>query len=188
MTTLTKLVTAAVLIAMALMSCSNEKSLQKYLVEKQDDDKFMKIDLATSLLQAEGNTLSEDEKNILDSVKKINVVAYPLSEGNTAEYEAEKQNIAQLLSQDKYKTLMKMGSNNQGATLKYVGEEDAIDELIVLASDDTKGFAVFRLLGDNMSPADMIKLMTSIEKGDVDIKSLQSIGELFDVKLDEDTM
>lgn len=188
MTALTKLVTAAVLLAMALMSCSNEKSLQKYLVEKQDDDKFMKIDLATSLLQAEGNTLSEDEKNILESVKKINVVAYPLSEGNTADYEAEKQNIAQLLSQDKYKTLIKMGSNTQGATLKYVGDEDAIDELIVLASDDTKGFAVFRLLGDNMSPADMIKLMTSIEKGDVDIKSLQSIGDLFDVKLDKDTM
>jgi hypothetical protein len=105
-----------------------------------------------------------------------------------ANYEAEKQNISELLSQDKYKTLMKMGSNNQGATLKYVGEEDAIDELIVLASDDSKGFAVFRLLGDNMNPADMIKLMTSIEKGDVDIKSLQSIGDLFDVNLDEDTM
>ncbi|MFT5104283.1 MAG: hypothetical protein ACI86C_001947 [Candidatus Latescibacterota bacterium] len=188
MTVLTKLVTAAVLMAMALMSCSNGKSLQKYLVEKQDDDKFMKIDLATSLLKAKENTLSEDEMNILKTVKKINVVAYPMAEGNMANYEAEKQNISELLSQDKYKTLMKMGSNNQGATLKYVGEEDAIDELIVLASDDSKGFAVFRLLGDNMNPADMIKLMTSIEKGDVDIKSLQSIGDLFDVNLDEDTM
>lgn len=188
MTTLTKLVTTAVLMALALMSCSNEQSLQKYLVDKQDDDKFMKIDLATSLLQAEGNTLSEDEKNVLETVKKINVVAYPLSDGNTAEYEAERQNITQLLSQAKYKTLMKMGSNSVGATLKYVGEEDAIDELIVLASDDTRGFAVFRLLGDNMKPGDMIKLMTSIEKGDMDIKSLQSVGELFDMKLDEDTM
>lgn len=188
MTAIIKLVTATVLMVMTLMSCSNEQSLQKYLVEKQDDDKFMKIDLATSLLQADGNTLSEDEKNVLKTVKKINVVAYPLAEGNTADYEAEKQNIAKLLSQEKYKTLMKMGSNNLGATLKYVGEENSIDEIIVLASDDTKGFAVFRLLGDNMRPGDMIKLMTSIEKGDVDIKSLQSIGDLFDVKLDEETM
>ena len=30
---------------------------------------------------------------------------------------------------------MKYGSNKQGAILKYLGEEDAIDEIIVFASD-----------------------------------------------------
>ena len=76
---------------------------------------------------------------------------------------------------------MIFGSNKEEATLKYVGEEDAIDEIIVFASDDEKGFALFRLLGDNMEPAKMIKLMNAIEKGDVDVSKLTSIGKIFNM-------
>lgn len=167
------------LAALTLFSCSNEKSLQKYLVEKQEDDTFLKIDVATSLLQAEGNKLSQEEKDILETVKKINVVAFPIKEGNDANYDANKKEIIDIMKQDKYKTLMKYGSNNKGATLKYLGEEDSIDEIIVLASDAEKGFAVFRLLGDNMKPDQMLKLMSSIDNGDIDVSKLSSIGGLF---------
>jgi len=76
---------------------------------------------------------------------------------------------------------MKFGSNNKGAVLKYLGEENAINEIIVFASDDEKGFALFRLLGDKMQPGQMIKLMSSIEKGDIDASKLKSIGSLFDM-------
>ena len=47
--------------------------------------------------------------------------------------------------------------------------------------DDEKGFALFRLLGDDMRPEQMIKLMTAIEKGDVDISKLNSIGKIFNM-------
>ncbi len=167
------------LAALMLFSCSNEKSLQKYLVEKQEDDTFLKIDIATSLLQVEGNNLSQEEKDILETVKKINVVAFPIKEGNDANYDANKKEINDIIKQDKYKTLMKYGSNNKGATLKYLGEEDAIDEIIVLASDAERGFAVFRLLGDDMRPDQMLKLMNSIDNGDLDVNKLSSIGDLF---------
>jgi hypothetical protein len=76
---------------------------------------------------------------------------------------------------------MKFGSKNRGATLKYLGEEDAIDEIIVFASDDEKGFALFRLLGENMRPDQMIKLLNSIERGDINASELGSIGKLFDM-------
>jgi trehalose-6-phosphatase len=76
---------------------------------------------------------------------------------------------------------MKYGSNKQGATLKYLGEEDAIDEIIVFASDDEKGFALFRLLGKKMEPAKMMKLMTAIEKRDLDVSKLESIGNIFEM-------
>jgi tRNA(Ile2) C34 agmatinyltransferase TiaS len=62
-----------------------------------------------------------------------------------------------------------------------LGEEDAIDEVIVFASDSDKGFAVFRLLGDNMRPGDMIKLMNSIDNGDIDVSKFSGIGELFEM-------
>ncbi len=178
---LTKYIIPIVLAIMTLLSCSDNKSLQKYLVEKQDDDKFLKVDVATSLLQSEDSSFTQEQKDILETVKKVNVVAYKISNNNMVEYEAEKKKLAEIINQEKYKTLMKMGSNKQGATLKYLGEEDAIDEVIVFASDNEKGFAVFRLLGKNMRPDQMIKLMNSIDSGDLDVSKLSGIGELFDM-------
>ena len=178
---LIKYVIGISLAALTLFSCSNEKSLQRYLVDRQDDDAFLKIDIAASLLQTDSNSLTQEEKDILKTVKKINVVAFPLNGENDAQYEEKKQELKDIVSQDKYKTLMKFGSNSKGATLKYLGEEDAISEILVFASDDEKGFALFRLLGDNMRPDQMIKLMNSIEKVDLDVSKLSSIGGLFDM-------
>jgi len=169
------------LAALTLFSCSNEKSLQRYLVDKQDDDAFLKVDIAASLLQSNDADFSQEEKDILATVKKINVVAFPLKGENVANYDVEKQELKEIIGQEQYKTLMKFGSNNKGAVLKYLGAEESIDEIIVFASDDEKGFALFRLLGDNMNPAQIIKLMNSIDKGDMDISSLKSIGNIFDM-------
>ena len=178
---LIKYVIGISLAALTLFSCSNEKSLQRYLVDRQDDDAFLKVDIAASLLQTDTNSLSQEEKDILKTVKKINVVAFPLNGENDAQYDEKRQELKDIIGQDKYKTLMKFGSNSKGATLKYLGEEDAINEIIVFASDDEKGFALFRLLGDNMRPEQIIKLMNSIEKGDLDVSKLSSIGGLFDM-------
>ena len=169
------------LAAVTLFSCSNKESLQRYIVDRQDDDSFLKIDIAASLLQTDSANLSQEEKDILKTIKKINVIAYPIEEGNVSAYEVKMQVLKTILDQDRYKTLMKYGSNKDGATLKYVGLEDAIDEIIVFVRDDEKGFALFRLLGDDMRPEQMIKLMTAIEKGDVDISKLNSIGKIFNM-------
>ena len=169
------------LAALTLFSCSNKESLQRYIVDRQGDDSFLKIDIAASLLQTDSANLSQEEKDILKTIKKINVIAYPIEEGNVSAYEVKMQVLKTILDQDRYKTLMKYGSNKDGATLKYVGLEDAIDEIIVFVRDDEKGFALFRLLGDNMRPEQMIKLMTAIEKGDVDISKLNSIGKIFNM-------
>lgn len=175
-----KYIIGLALAALSLISCNNDPSLQKYLVEKQDDDKFMKIDLATSLLQSDESTFSAEEQDVLNTVKKINVVAYPLKNNSKADYDTERTKIQEILGGEEYQTLLKMGSNKQGATLKFTGEEDAIDELIVFASDNEKGFAVFRLIGDDMEPDSLVKLMTSIDKGDVDVSQLKTLGGMFD--------
>ena len=169
------------LAALTLFSCSNKESLQRYIVDRQNDDSFLKIDIAASLLQTDSANLSQEEKDILKTIKKINVIAYPIDEGNVSAYEVKMKVLKTILDQDRYKTLMKYGSNKDGATLKYVGLEDAIDEIIVFVRDDEKGFALFRLLGDDMRPEQMIKLMTAIEKGDVDISKLNSIGKIFNM-------
>lgn len=179
---LIKYVTTLAIALLAIYGCDTNPSLQSYLVEKQDDNNFVKIDIATSLLQSNDSNLTQEEKDILNTVKKINVVAFPIKGENITEYEKERTALKSIIDQDKYKTLMKIGSNSRGVSLKYLGEEDAIDEIIVFASDSEKGFAVFRLLGENMRPDSMLKLMNSIDKGDVDVTQLQSIGNLFGAK------
>ena len=171
--------TLLILSALTLISCNNDPSLQRYLVDKQDDDKFLKVDVAASLLQTDDNNMSAEEKEILNTIKKVNVVAYPIKGDDMAAYQAEKAIVNDILKNEDYKTLMKMGSNNSGATLKYVGEEDAIDEVVIFASDNERGFAVFRLLGEDMRPDQMMKLMNSIDSGDLDVSALNGIGDLF---------
>ena len=97
MITIVKYTVGIALVALSMISCNSEPSLQKYLVEKQDDDKFMKIDLATSLLQGENSNFTPEEQNVLNSVKKINVVAYPLK-GDKAEYEVERNKVQAILA------------------------------------------------------------------------------------------
>lgn len=175
---LVKYFMALLLGAMTLISCS-DKSLQKYLVEKQDDDKFVKMDIAASLLQGRNSNFTQEEKDILSTIKKVNVVAYPIKENDTADFEKERNELKAILDQEQYKELTRIKSNNWNATLKYSGEEDAIDEVIVFASDDNRGFAVFRLLGENMRPDQMLKLMKSAERGDLDVSKLEGFGEVF---------
>ena len=175
---LAKYVTVFILGAMALVSC-NDKSLQKYLVEKQEDDKFVKIDLAASLLQGRNSNFTQEEKDILNTIKKVNVVAYPIKDGDTVDYEKEKQELKSIMGQEEYKELTRFKSNDWNATLKYTGKEDAIHEVIVFASDDNRGFAVFRVLGENMRPDQMLKLMKSAERGDLDVSKFEGFGEIF---------
>lgn len=174
---------ALTLAAITFVSCS-DKSLQKYLVEKQDDAKFVKVDLATSLLEGKNSNFGPEEKDILKTIKKINVVAYPIKNGDTTDYIAEKKELESILSQDRYKDLTRIKSNDWNAALKYTGEEDAIDEVIVYANDNTRGFAVFRLLGKNMRPDQMLKLMNSVERGDLDLSRLGGLIDIFKEKED----
>lgn len=166
------------LAAITLVSCS-EKSLQKYLVQKQDDPKFVKVDIPASMLEGKNSNFTSEETAILQTIKKVNVVAYPIKDDNLADFELEKKELESILAQDKYKELTRIKSNDWSATLKYTGEEDAIDEVIVFASDNTRGFAVFRLLGENMRPDQMLQLMNSAEKGNMDFSQLEGLFKGF---------
>ncbi len=178
MVTIVKFITALLLGGLLLTSCNSKPSLQEYLVDKQEDGNFVKVDLATSLLYAEEDKLTLEQKEVLKTVKKINVVAYPIK-GNAAEYTAERKKLQDILSQEKYQTLMTMGSNKQGMSLKYVGEEEAIDEMIVFGNDSERGFIVFRLIGNDMKPEDMIRMLETMDKDNVNLSALESIEALF---------
>ena len=53
--------------------------------------------------------------------------------------------------------VIKAAKKRQGI-VKYIGTDSTIDELIVLGTMNEKGFAIIRVLGDNMEPAKIMKL------------------------------
>lgn len=172
----------SIVLVAALMSCNNEPSLQKYFVDHQGDKDFLAVDLPTSLVDTETAKLTPEEKEAIESIKKVNVLAMPLKGDAKNRYEDEKSAIDKILNDEKYETLMRFGSDGTKAVLKFQGDENDIDEVVVFASNAEKGLALVRVLGDNMRPENMVKLMNAIDKGDVDLNGLKSIADSFDIK------
>ncbi len=171
-------ITSLVLFALFLSACGNDVSLQKYIVEKQNDNDFITLDIPSSLILTDNNNLNEEHLKTVKSIKKVNILALQLKEDNKARYEIEKERIKSILSSDKYETLMKYGSNDMGATLMFTGDVEAIDELIIFASDEEKGFGLFRVIGDDMNPSQVVKLMDNVNSNNFDFSFMNSLGSL----------
>jgi len=162
-------------------SCNTEPSLQEYFVNHHEDNDFIAVDVPSSLLDNERVSLDEEEKEALESVKKVNFLALPLKDATRAKFDSESEAISKILSSDTYETLMRFGSNGAKVVLKYQGDEDDIDEVIVFATDQTRGLALVRILGDDMRPEKMAKLAKSIEKGKIDLGVFENIAETIDI-------
>ena len=177
-----KFITAILLGGLLLTNCNSKPSLQEYLVDKQEDDAFVKMDLATSLLYTEDSKLSVEQKEVLKTVKKINVVGYPIKD-NEAEYTAERKKIKDILTQERYQNLTEIKHENWNFSLNYLGDEEAIDELIVYINNSEKGFGVVRLLGKDMNPGQMIRLIKqwikTMDKNNINLSAFESIEALF---------
>ena len=167
-------------LALALISCNEGVSLQEYYVKNQQNNQFVALDIPASLLTAEAVGLNAEQQATLETVKKVNLLAFPMNEKNKDSYEEEKEKIQAVLQDDKYHTLIKYGGGTRKAELYYLGEDDAIDELIVFGSDEEKGFGVARILGDDMEPEALIKLLKSLNEGDLNMESLQSLSTFKD--------
>lgn len=172
-------ITISLALSMLLFSaCGNNASLQKYIVEKQNDNDFITIDLPSSLILTENNNLSEDQLETVKSIKKVNMIALQLKEENKAVYEIEKERLKSILDNNQYETLMKYGSNEMGASLLFAGDVEAIDEIIIFASDSEKGFGLFRVIGKDMNPSQIVKLMNNVNSQNFDLSFMNEIGGL----------
>lgn len=160
-------------------SCENETTLQEYYVENQNSNQFLAFDIPASLLTGDNSGLNEEQRATLKTIRKVNILGFPLKDENSAVYQQEKEKLSQILKNDKYNQLMRYGGGDRRAELYYLGEEDAIDELIVFASDEAKGFGIARVTGDDMDPEAIIKLLKSFEKGELNVAGLPDLDGVF---------
>jgi hypothetical protein len=64
--------------------------------------------------------------------------------------------------------LLRFGSNKKGIAVSYVGTDENIKEFIIYGKDETEGFGVVRIIGDNMKPEDAMNLMQLMQKSNTD--------------------
>ena len=167
----------ALIVLAGFTSCNDGQSLQKYYVENQEDNDFLALDIPTTMF-TNVESLEAEQKQTMESIKKINVLVLEKEE-NPSKFEEEKQKLSEIFKNEKYQLLMKYGGGNRKAELYFTGEEDAIDELIVFGYDDERGLGVGRVLGEDMNPEQIMKLMKSLDKDNIDVNGLEGLGEIF---------
>lgn len=177
---LTKYLIPLILGALTLLSCNSEPSLQEYLVEKQSDDNFVKMDLATSMFLSDESSLSDDQKKALSTVKKVNIVAFTKDAENSQELEAERSAALKILTDEKYEDLGTFSSNGMKMRLSYVGEdEENISEVILYANMKDEGFGIARLLGDDMNPGDLLNMFMKLDMKNINDAPFKEVANMF---------
>jgi hypothetical protein len=166
----------ALLLILVFAACSSTQSLQEYYVDNAENPNFLSVDLPISLLNMDKVSLTEDQRDALNSLKKLNVLAFKKNERNVSEFQKEKSNVQAILKNGKFTELMKMNTSYGKASVKYLGEDEAIDEVIIYGDNDDKGFMLVRVLGKDMNPAKMIQFIQALEKSDYNGQGLEQIG------------
>ena len=162
-----------------LWSCEDKPSLQKYFVKNTESPKFIALDLVSNIIKTDKVALSETEKAALESFEKMNILAFRTDSTNTAEYKKEIKEVKTILKDESYQQLMKAGSGNDGAAIYFVGNDDEhIEEFVVLAGKKENGFAVVRVLGNNMNSTHIMNMLTLLQKSNVDLEQLKPLQQL----------
>lgn len=164
------------LVAFLVTSCKNDKSLQKYLVETSGKEGFMTGDIPVSSLISAKADISDEIKETIKSVKKINVIFLAKTTENQTIYEAEKNTLKNIFTNNDYKSLGKLKAQGMNINVYYTGKTDSLDEVIAFGYSNIVGVGVARLLGENMDPAKMLEMLQNIT---MDENNLKNIGGMF---------
>ena len=163
-----------------LYACSKEPpTLQKYMVEKTESNKFIALDISPSIINTESIKLSAEEQVALNSFEKVNILALKITKENELLYKTELNNIERILKNEDYQKLVKVGKGKDKATLYFTGSTDAIEEFILFANKKENGFAVVRILGNKMNPKNALQILTALEKADINTEQFKPLQEIF---------
>jgi hypothetical protein len=165
-------------LSLLLMSCNSEPTLQKYFVENSENKNFIVLDLSSSILNLDETRLSIEQNTALSSFDKINVLVFNLNSKNEDQFETERAKIDVILKDSKYKKLIKYGSGKQSAVISYVGSDAHIEEFILFANSKEMGFAVVRVLGKDMSPTNIMIILSVLKESEIDLEQLKPLQQL----------
>lgn len=168
------------IIAVLLLSCNSEPSLQRYFVDNSENKDFISVDISSNIINVDKAKLTLEEKKALESFDKMNILAFRMDSAKTKtkQFEIEVAKVHQILKGKDYQELMKVGSGKNSASISFVGNEDHINEFIVYAKGKDTGFALVRVLGDDMNPNNIMSILSIMKNANVDIEQLKPLEGL----------
>ena len=180
MTSLIKNLVGALLLAITLQSCDNGTSLQRYYVDNQEQPNFISVDVPLSMLNLNEAELNQEQKEAYKSIQKLNMLAYKVKPDQKSDYDAELAKVQIILDDSKYEELMRGGDSEVGKfSIKILGDEDDVQEFILFGNSDTKGFAIVRILGNDMNSNKIMTLFSALDKANIDDAQITQFAEFF---------
>ncbi len=180
MSTSIKNIIMSILLVTVLTSCNQGETLQTYFVDNQETPNFISVDIPISFVDIENVELTPEQQEAYDSIDKLNMLAYTLGTDNAEDYKAELAKVKVILKNEKYEELMRGGNATDGKfVVKYIGDGNLIDELIVFGNANDRGFALIRVLGDDMDPAKIMKLGDVIGNMSSDENKVEEFMDFF---------
>jgi len=162
------------------VSCDQAETLQRYYVNNQETPNFVSLDVPVSFVNVENIELTEVQKEAYESIDKLNMLGYTLTDDNAEEYNEELAKIKTILKDERYQELIRGGNSKDGKfVVKYIGTDTKIDELIIFGSANERGFAIIRVLGNNMDPSKIMKLGEVVNQMDTEENGVKDFMEFF---------
>lgn len=173
---ISKLLLSFVVVVLVASCASSDLSLQKYYIDNKDNKNFLSVDIPASIISLQENA-GADVVDAYNSLKKLNVLAFKKDQSNEAEYQVERKKVKAILKSGKYAELMRVKDKGVNFVVKYEGDEEteSFDEVVVYASDKTKGFALVRVLGSDMTPDKFMKLVSAVKDVDTSNGSFKEL-------------
>lgn len=166
-------------VAVLFASCTNSESLQRYFVDHQEAKGFVSQDFPLSMIEIDKSSFTEKQLEAYKSVKKLNFIGFNIGDDSESVYETELAKVKTILSDPKYNELIDLSDKGRYVSVKYLGENDEAEEFIVFGHDKERGFAVVRVLGNEMTPEKMMSLVEALKNANIDESQFQKIGDFF---------
>ncbi|WP_225034735.1 DUF4252 domain-containing protein [Winogradskyella sp. SM1960] len=168
------------LLVTAFTSCNQGPTLQTYYVDNELKPGFSTFDVPASFIVVEDVELTDEQEEAYESVDKLNVLTFMKEDTDAEAYKVELEKINTILKDPKYEDLMRGGNSVDGKfVVKFLGDIENIDELIIFGHAKDKGFMIARVLGDDMNANKLVSLTSILEKADFDENQLKDLTDFF---------
>lgn len=161
-------------IGIVLCCCSSATSLQTYFVDNQEKNGFMSIDVPISVLGLESVEMNSSENEALNSISKFNILSFSLDSINYAKYSEELLRINQLFINSSYEKIISLGNPKDGKVRVYTIDNNGyLKEIVIFVNSNKTGFAIIRVLGNEMDLEKIFKLRRLLNE--IDLSKLTKI-------------
>lgn len=163
------------IVAIGIVSCDSNKSVQQYIIEKQSSPDFISLTLPASILNIAVDSLGSEERDAVNSLKKLNVLVYHSPDGASDIFQKEQTEISTVLKNSNYQNLISAQTHMGSGNIMFLGTESKIEEFLAYGSDQKENFILIRILGNNMNPKHIKPFLTALKQSDVNEDELLSL-------------